>query len=536
VLELLSWGKKLAVISLALIMTALLAMPVGIFAYAADDSTDLQESSTDMRPESLDDSFRILPDKDSDYKVLEIRTDNLSDDNIYSNLEAALQYAKTYASDAEPCKIVIPAGEYTTGSLYADRVLHVYSNTWIYAKGATITKIGEGGILRCGKAAENSSGTGAYCHIRIEGGTWDSDGMDAPKNCASFRFAHGSDITVKDLSILNNRGSHHIELGGVDNVTVSGCTFSGHYNDAGYGQEAIQIDALTSDAAFPDFPYYDNSICTNVTVTGCTFSGVFTGIGSHRYVDGSLYTGIRITDNKFSTISRYAVEGCGYQGAAITGNTVNGCGRQAMRFYCTSDSVIADNSINASGSEGIRIGRNSCGNSISGNIVSKSGKTGIILSGGLKNRISKNRITAGSSSGIRVCSGSKSAGLSGNSISYNKGYGIYVSGSSRISSLSGNILTGDRNREIYITGSCRSPVKSLYAIKISSAGKKKIKGKCQKKSIIKASRNGKIIGKTRASGSMRFSMKIKKTSGGTRVKLWVYDRKGNRAVRYVKIK
>ncbi len=554
-------------------------------ALSSDDpaslGTDLSVSrsyTADFSPSPIE-RFDLSYDDETGYEILTVRTDDLpsSDegDNIYYNLEAALLKARTDGM-TRPCKVIVPPGNYITKTVDStdvtaferetNGILHIHSNTWLYAKGATIKRIGDGGMLKCGYQSEQETSAFEYRNIKVEGGIWDANGENATRNCCTFRFGHAVNVKVKNLQILNNRGSHHLELGATDGVTITGCTFKGHHNYLTSGQEALQIDAAISQKALPDY-YSNGAVSKNINISGNRFENVFAGVGSHNNIKGKPYTGITIKGNTFYDISRYAVYTERYEGADISGNSISSRSRGMIFYYGTSNCRISGNNIdlwnskkNKTTSYGLNIRYNCSGNTISGNTVKNvtnegillyggntkniiygnsvngSNKSGICISGGKSNRVEKNVIKSNKSYGLYIKSKASDTRVEKNKISYNKNCGIYVSGRSKVSGLSGNALTMNKNREICIVKKSKAPAGSFYRITIKKAGKKVITGKCQKSRTIKAAKGTKIIGKAKAKKNRTFKIKIKNKKKGTEIKLWTADKNGNKAIRYVKIK
>ncbi len=117
---------------------------------------------------------------------------------------------------------------------------------------------------------------------------------------SSFRFAHATNITLENLSITNNVGSHHLELGGIDGATITGCTFEG-YKDGGIsgGKEAIQLDVMYSPEVFVGYPAFDDTPCINVKISNNTFKNVNRGVGNHTAVNGVYFENVEVTNNIF---------------------------------------------------------------------------------------------------------------------------------------------------------------------------------------------------------------------------------------------
>ena len=92
-------------------------------------------------------------------------------EDITAPLNTLLWKLKDKATDENPYKIIIPPGNYNlTGTLC------MYSNMYLYAQGATITKtsVNKHILLRLGNTLESEGGYNGYRNIVIDGGTWDS--------------------------------------------------------------------------------------------------------------------------------------------------------------------------------------------------------------------------------------------------------------------------------------------------------------------------------------------------------------------------
>ena len=249
-------------------------------------------------------------------------------EDLTVKLNTLLAQARDKATDEKPCKVIVPPGNYTlTGTL------HMYSNIYLYAEGATITKTSPRKeiLLRLGDSQTSAGGYDGYRNITIEGGTWDAnyesvEDKEGLGGFVGFRIGHATNVTVKNVTFLNNLKSHFLELAGVKNAEVTGCTFRGYWKDfEGGGQECIQIDACMP-RIFPGYLPYDGSVCENIVIKNNTFEDVFAGIGSHSMMFDRPYKNITICDNQFSNLKKRAVWCLNYQDTVVTGNTMSNVG------------------------------------------------------------------------------------------------------------------------------------------------------------------------------------------------------------------
>ena len=108
--------------------------------------------------------------------------------DITAPLNTLFLELKDQATDENPCKIIIPPGNYElTGTLC------MYSNMYLYARDANITK----------------TSTTKHLILRL-GNTKDSEG-----GFVGFYIGHATNVTIKNATFLNNLKSHFLEFGGV---------------------------------------------------------------------------------------------------------------------------------------------------------------------------------------------------------------------------------------------------------------------------------------------------------------------------------
>lgn len=248
--------------------------------------------------------------------------------DITESLNELLLKAKEVATDTHPCKVVIPQGNYELSG-----TICTYSNIYLYAEGATIKKISPQKqiLLRLGNTQESAGGYEGYRNITIEGGTWDCnyesvEDKEGPGGFVGFRIGHASNVTIKNVTFLNNLKSHFLEFGGIKNASVTGCTFRGYwkgYDDG--GQECIQIDSC-KDRIFPGYLPYDGSVCEDIEIRNNVFEDVFAGVGSHSMMFDRPYRNITISNNTFKNITKRAVWCLNYVDSIVSDNKMNNVG------------------------------------------------------------------------------------------------------------------------------------------------------------------------------------------------------------------
>lgn len=278
------------------------------------------------------------------YVERKVNPDNIKIAGTYYAIQYYLDEAKMMATDDVRYKIVVPKGSYCL-----ERNLNIYSNTWLYLEEGTVIKkcFTEGTMLKNGVSSQSYKGYDAFKNIRIEGGTWDGNcfndvyGKDNARDFSNIRIGHASNVELINVNIINNKGGHHIEFGGVDGLKVTGCSFKGYYstpnsnNDAG-GKEALQLDVVHNDNIFFGYQEFDDSQTKNVIIENNTFENVFRGVGSHSVVLGRYYDNIIIRNNKFTNIKQQAIIAYGFKNSEISNNTMVNVGTGIDFRYMTS--------------------------------------------------------------------------------------------------------------------------------------------------------------------------------------------------------
>lgn len=245
-------------------------------------------------------------------------------------IQQYLNLAKEKASDGNVYKIIIPAGTYRI-----EKSLKIYSNTYLYMKGATLKRCTtKGGMLRTGDPGDKINGYSGYRNITLDGGTWNANcNVSAYKdnNASCIRVAHAKNITIKNTSMINGNNLHFVEVAGIDGFTLQKCQFKGmektnKKNTKNNEIEAVQIDVLSTAERMDNFYNYDDTPMKNISITGCTFDNVQKGIGGHAFVMGKYFENVKIQNNTFSNITRTAITFDNYRNCTITGNTITKCG------------------------------------------------------------------------------------------------------------------------------------------------------------------------------------------------------------------
>lgn len=362
--------------------------------------------------------------------------------------------------------IYFPAGTY-----YIDKTLLVYSNTHIvlddkavvYRMDNLVDKMLLHNVDQNGKM-DQVGGYNMSKNITLEGGTFDGGNTNlANKGTDVIRFDHAENITIKDCVVKNTYDCHIIELVGVKNGLVSGCTLEGFRYKKGkeknytYAREAIQLEsAWTSnekdltdiESAWAKGSVIDGTSCQDVVVTDNTFIDMPCGVGQHRYTKSGKYRNQNITicnntidcsaDLKYC---KTAITCCGTNNLNVYGNRIKGNYRFAIHVLASDDVNIQNNSIENVTMNGIMVDKGRV-TMISDNTIKNVKKHGISVGGGTVGAISNNVIISPKNNGISVDAG-EITDITGNTIKSTGKNGISVS--AKKSSSKVNIINISKN-------------------------------------------------------------------------------------------
>lgn len=235
-------------------------------------------------------------------------------------IQKALDYAGEHSSDSVQVKVIIPEGTYSICEC-----LWVHSNTWVYMDGATLRKDFSGGCLIMNYRDDLGGGFNGSRNIIIEGGCLDGNTYGGSVRAFStIRMGHLHDLWIKDIDFKDNYNCHLLELGGIKNVTVEGCSFHEYYGSK--YKEAIQFDVLNNDNLFDGYAPFDDTPCDNVIIRNNNFYDLMRGLGSHSATVGEYYTNFLIADNTFNNIYDSAIIMENYRCCTIENNTMTNVG------------------------------------------------------------------------------------------------------------------------------------------------------------------------------------------------------------------
>lgn len=235
-------------------------------------------------------------------------------------IQKALDYAGEHANDDVQVKVIIPDGTYSVSGC-----LYIHSNTWLYMEGATLRRTAKKGCMIMNYMDNDEGGFDASRNIVIEGGCLDGNTSDSDQYTFShIRMGHLHDLWIRNVDFKDNLNCHHLELGGIRNVTIEGCKF--HDFRGAKHKEAIQFDMLNNEDLFEGFEPFDDTSCDNVIIRNNSFYDTMRGIGSHSATVGQYFTNFYIADNTFNNIYDLAIIMENYRCCTIENNTMTNVG------------------------------------------------------------------------------------------------------------------------------------------------------------------------------------------------------------------
>ncbi|MEY8460627.1 right-handed parallel beta-helix repeat-containing protein [Eggerthellaceae bacterium 24-137] len=233
-------------------------------------------------------------------------------------IRAKLLEARKNATAKNPYVVKVTPGFYTIGS-----ALRLYSNTTLVLEGVNLrlAPLANCNMIRVGDPSDTQTGY-YYKNIRVVGG--DLDNTNHQNTCV--KLAHAKNLSIEGVTMHNTRSGHLMEVGGVADLTVDGCTFRDQRQASGAAiPEALQIDVLNQ----KHMPSYrsEDLPTKNVVIANCTFSNVPRGIGSHTAVLNRYTKNVVIRNNTFSNLRSDAIRLMNYYDCRIEGNVIKGAPR-----------------------------------------------------------------------------------------------------------------------------------------------------------------------------------------------------------------
>ncbi|MFD5838232.1 right-handed parallel beta-helix repeat-containing protein [Streptomyces collinus] len=276
---------------------------------------------------------------------------------------AKIQARLDAARDAGGGVVVVPPGR-TYG---IDTFLVIYDNTVLWAYGATFKAIGNSGILRNFRSDETFAGYTGHSHITLLGGTYDGNAADGSVGTVTaetdvINFVHGSDITVRDVTVLNTSTAHALEFNSIDGGRAINCQFYGFRDNSAGGtrgfSEAVQIDMSKSGSS--SIGAFDNTAARNIRIEDCRFGpssrlGTFgRAVGSHTLTSGVVYDNVKVLDCIIESATQDAIYAYGWSRSLIRGNTIRNTGNSSIRY------AIPDPATTPTSPFGVTIRDNTC--------------------------------------------------------------------------------------------------------------------------------------------------------------------------------
>ncbi|MCR5323574.1 MAG: right-handed parallel beta-helix repeat-containing protein [Lachnospiraceae bacterium] len=264
--------------------------------------------------------------KTSYAKTIEVKLTDGQD--ATTAIQNALNEAAKAGTKKKQALVKVPAGTY-----YLSRTLVIDSNTCLSLDKKTVmkknTNIKDPISYMLRSKQGKKGGFSDTTKITVTGGTWDAEyiAFNETSGGSVFFFVHTNNLTISDVTLCHNFGTHLIEMGGVKKCTIKNCTLYGFKaSKEDTEKEAIQLDVCHSSNILPAGEPFDDSPCADITITGCEIYNYPRAIGSHMKVKGIYHDKVTITKNNLHDISAAAIYGYNYINVTIKENTMTNVG------------------------------------------------------------------------------------------------------------------------------------------------------------------------------------------------------------------
>jgi hypothetical protein len=314
----------------------------------------------------------------------------------------------------------------------ASRVILQTTGTYLYGTS------GNTRLLRSFADTDSFPGYDGHSRIEVHGGTWDCRGHELTGElpvAVAMNFVHGSDILVRDATIMNVVGGHAIEVSAINGARIEGCRFMGFRDSGGRAfSEAVQIGSSTSQAA-TSIGLWDGTPSKRIHISRCYVGasnvlGAYGAlVGDHSSVAGVYHDSIRIIDcEAVGTVNAvhamawrdFVVAACNFsdttgtaifvensRGGAIYGNAIARPGSNGVNVSGSDDILVEANRISDTTSNyGIWVGEASVDVQVLGNHVRGGATAGIRLSSGANRcKVGSNMVRKGGGGEIGISCG-----------------------------------------------------------------------------------------------------------------------------------
>lgn len=276
--------------------------------------------------------------------------------------KSAFEYAKTNGH----VNLYIPNGVYELNNY-----ITIYSNTFVFMDNNTIIKksasskslykLFVNGIL----GESNFTGYDGNKNIIFFGGIIDLNYPNTELSSGgltAFDLAHSDNIHFENVIIKNGQNGHYFQVTANNNVRFINCKFldQNHTDTSSVNYEIIQIETIT-EAAFPSFGAYDNTISKNIIIRGCEFKNVIRTIGNHSFPKDTTEapthycSDIIIENNIFENVVDEGLSLRAYDNFKIYDNKFINIGSFAVRIDYCKNGIVSNNITNNIYKSGIMI-------------------------------------------------------------------------------------------------------------------------------------------------------------------------------------
>lgn len=147
-------------------------------------------------------------------------------------------------------------------------------------------------------------------NVTIKGSGNPTINLASVEGSTAIAAGHNKKVSVSGIKFKNMNGGSFINIAASSSVSVTNCTFQGAKavkNDS--DKYAIRLEVPDSKTKAFDYPWSkaDNKPNKKITISDNKFYKLNSAIGSTKYTENVLHTGIKISNNQFTTLSDSAI-------------------------------------------------------------------------------------------------------------------------------------------------------------------------------------------------------------------------------------
>lgn len=194
-------------------------------------------------------------------------------------------------------------------------------------------------------------------NVTIKGAGNATINLSSVQGSTAIAAGHNKKLSVTGVTFKNMNGGSFINIAASSSVSVTNCTFQGAKavtSDSDKYAVKLEVpDSKTKEFAY-SWSKADKTPNKKITITNNKFNNLNAAIGSTKYTENVLHTGVKINNNTFNTLNDSAVRILNWSSPNIENNTFTNIKNTDNSLACilasgvTTPSIVGNNFDNVS--------------------------------------------------------------------------------------------------------------------------------------------------------------------------------------------